>query len=100
MALGLGLLAMAVALEVLSAPWSQGVNPVHTVEGGIEEALELAGWVLVGSGVLGAVVTGIARGASDRQPGTTSSGATRPGGDSRAPASQQDDASSSVVSTR
>lgn len=45
---GLALLALALVAEVGSAAWS--TNPfgrVHSVEGGFEEAAELAGWILL-----------------------------------------------------
>lgn len=58
--LGLGLLGAAIVLEIVSAPWSEGTNVVHTLEGGIEEAIELAGWVLIGTGVLCSVIANIA----------------------------------------
>lgn len=53
---GLALLGAAVLAEVVSAPWSTGQNIVHTIEGGIEEALELAGWILIAAGVMTAVL--------------------------------------------
>ncbi|WP_153393890.1 hypothetical protein [Ornithinicoccus halotolerans] len=58
---GLCLLVAAIALEVLTAPWSTGTNLVHTVQGGVEEALELAGWVLIASGVLATMLTNVVR---------------------------------------
>ncbi len=58
---GLSLLVAAIALEVLTAPWSQGTNLTHTVESGIEEAIELAGWVLVASSALATMVATVVR---------------------------------------
>jgi hypothetical protein len=50
---GLALLALSVLLEVVSAPWSgREENTVHTVEGALEEAAELAGWMLLAAAVL------------------------------------------------
>ena len=51
MLVGLGLLAFAVFLEFVSAPWSTGQNAIHTIEGGFEETAELAGWILVATGL-------------------------------------------------
>ena len=53
---GIALLGMAVALEVVSAPWSTGTNLVHTVEGGLEEAAEQAGWTLLASAIMALVL--------------------------------------------
>lgn len=58
---GLGLLGAALALEVLTSPWSSGTNLMHTVQGGIEEALELAGWVLISSSALATMVANVVR---------------------------------------
>lgn len=58
---GLSLLGAAVVAEVVSAPWSTGENIVHTIEGGIEEALELAGWIVIAAGVMTAVLTQLLR---------------------------------------
>jgi uncharacterized membrane protein len=55
--LGLVALVLAVIVEVVSAPWSTDNNPVHIVEGGIEEALELVGWTLAATGTLAAVLS-------------------------------------------
>jgi len=50
---GLALLALAILLEIGSAPWSGAEeNTVHTIEGGFEEAAELAGWILLAAAVL------------------------------------------------
>jgi hypothetical protein len=48
---GLGLLVAAVGAEVVSAPLSTGENWPHTVEGGFEEGAELAGWILITTGL-------------------------------------------------
>lgn len=48
---GLALLALALLLEIVSTPWSVDRNPIHTVEGGFEETAELAGWILIATGV-------------------------------------------------
>jgi hypothetical protein len=53
---GLALLAFAVFLEIVSAPWSTGRSVVHTVEGGFEEMAELAGWILIATGLASLVV--------------------------------------------
>ena len=53
MTIALVLFAAAVALEMGSAPWSLGDdNPVAVIEGGFEEAFELAAWVLAATAVL------------------------------------------------
>lgn len=44
---GVALLALAIVLELVSAPWSTGENAAHLVLGGIEESAELAGWILL-----------------------------------------------------
>lgn len=47
---GLGLLATAVLIEVASAPFSTestASGAVHAIAGGVEEASELAGWLVV-----------------------------------------------------
>lgn len=59
--IGLGFLVTALALEALTSPWSVGNNLMHTVEGGIEEALELAGWVLIASSTLVAMLANVVR---------------------------------------
>lgn len=53
---GLLALAIAVILEVVSAPWSTDGNWVHVVEGGLEQALELFGWILLAAGTLSAAL--------------------------------------------
>ncbi len=53
---GLALLGAAIVAEVVSAPWSTGRNTVHLIQGGIEEALELAGWILIACGVMASVL--------------------------------------------
>ena len=55
--LGLWAFVLALALEIISAPWSTDDNLVHIVEGGVEEALELAGWLLAATGTLAAVIS-------------------------------------------
>lgn len=63
---GLALLVFAVALEVLSAPWSgQEVNWVHNIEGGIEEAAEQAGWTLLAVATIASAVRAMLRQARD-----------------------------------
>jgi len=48
---GLALLAVAVALEIASAPWYISGRSAHSVPGAlevaVEEALELAGWIVI-----------------------------------------------------
>jgi hypothetical protein len=47
---GLGLLAVALAAEVVSGPWTGGEEEwPHVIEGAFEEAAELAAWILVAS---------------------------------------------------
>ncbi len=58
---GLSLLVAAVALEALSASWSTETNLMHTIEGGIEEAMELAGWILIASSTLAAMLANVVR---------------------------------------
>jgi hypothetical protein len=54
---GIALLGAAVALEVVSAPWSTGSNLIHAVEGGFEEAAEQAGWTLLASAIVAIALT-------------------------------------------
>jgi hypothetical protein len=61
--LGLGFLVAAVIAEVLSAPASTSVNWVHTLEGAFEEGAELAGWILIATGLTAMTLLGV-RGAS------------------------------------
>lgn len=49
--LGLGFLVAAFAAEILSAPWSDGDNVIHSIEGAVEEAAELAGWITLATGM-------------------------------------------------
>jgi hypothetical protein len=44
---GLGLLVAAVVAEVASAPVSTGSNWPHVLEGAVEEAAELGGWIVI-----------------------------------------------------
>ena len=60
-AAGLAALGVAIVLEFASAPWSVGANAVHILEGGVEEALELGGWMLIASGVVAAALTDLIR---------------------------------------
>jgi hypothetical protein len=49
---GLGFLVAAVAAEVLSAPISTASDSwSHTLEGAVEEGAELAGWILITTGL-------------------------------------------------
>lgn len=48
---GLACLGFALVLEAASTPWSNDRNLVHTIEGGFEESAELAGWILIATGV-------------------------------------------------
>ena len=49
---GLALLLVAVAAEIMSAPWSNEEGGlVHTIEGAFEEAAELAGWIAIATGL-------------------------------------------------
>lgn len=48
---GLGLLGLAVLLEIVSTPWSTDRNVVHTIEGGFEEMAEIGGWILITTGI-------------------------------------------------
>lgn len=58
---GLGMLAAAVVIEVVTAPWSSGTNLVHTVQGGIEEALELGGWVCIATAAIATLLANVVR---------------------------------------
>ena len=51
LSVGLGLLVVSVFLELVSAPSSTDRNVIHTLEGGLEEAAELAGWILIATGL-------------------------------------------------
>ncbi len=54
---GLALLAFAVAIEAATAPWSGPQSGwVHVVAGGLEEAAEQAGWILLAVAMLASVV--------------------------------------------
>jgi hypothetical protein len=66
---GLFALVAAVVAEVASAPWSTDNNVVHILEGGVEEALELAGWLLVATGTLAAALTQVGGGRSATRSG-------------------------------
>lgn len=59
--IGLCLLVAAVALNVVSAPWVTETGLIYTIQGGIEEAMELAGWILLASSTLGATVIQVMR---------------------------------------
>lgn len=52
---GLGMLVAAVALEIASAPWYISGRSAHSVPGtlevAVEEALELAGWIAIATGL-------------------------------------------------
>ncbi|MGH2500646.1 MAG: hypothetical protein ACRDF0_11245 [Candidatus Limnocylindria bacterium] len=68
--LGIALLAAAVMAEAGSAPWSDPdapLHPVHVWEGALEEALEIAGWILIASGLAAVFATGF-RDAELREP--------------------------------
>jgi hypothetical protein len=69
---GLGLLAFALLLEIASTPWSVDRNPIHTVEGGLEETAELAGWILIATGIAALGARPLARHARIRRIGPTS----------------------------
>lgn len=57
---GLGFLAAAVAAEVLSAPVSTSEDSwLHSLEGAIEEGAELAGWILITTGLTAITVVGL-----------------------------------------
>lgn len=58
---GLGMLVAAVGLEVVTAPWSSGTNLVHTVQGGVEEALELGGWVYIATAAIATMLANVVR---------------------------------------
>lgn len=58
---GLGLLVAAVALEVVTAPWSSGTNLMHTVQGGLEEALELSGWTIIATATMATMLANVVR---------------------------------------
>lgn len=58
---GLCLLVTAVALQTFSAPWSADPSLVRTVLGGIEEAMTLAGWILIASATLVVMLTDVVR---------------------------------------
>jgi hypothetical protein len=45
---GIALLAVALAADVLSGPWTGGEEEwPHVIEGAFEEAAELAAWILI-----------------------------------------------------
>ena len=56
---GLGLLVASVVAEVVSAPWSTGENVVHTIEGAFEEGAEIAGWILITTGLTTTTISAI-----------------------------------------
>ena len=58
---GVCLLVAAVALETVSAPWSEQTSLLHTLGGGIEEAMKLAGWILIASSALAVLMTNVVR---------------------------------------
>lgn len=59
--IGLGMLGAAVVTEVVSAPWSTGDNIVHTIQGGVEEALELTGWLIIASAAVATLLSNVVR---------------------------------------
>jgi hypothetical protein len=59
---GLGLLAGAVAVEVLAAPLSTGENGAHAVAGALEEGAELAGWLVLAGGLAALTLDEVAAG--------------------------------------
>lgn len=58
---GLALLAFSVFLEIVSTPWSTERNLIHTIEGGFEETAELAGWILIATGLAALVAQPLER---------------------------------------
>jgi len=65
---GVALLGAAVALEVVSAPWSTTEwSLVHTIEGGFEEAAEQAGWTLLASAVMANALCDLSAAGCDRR---------------------------------
>jgi hypothetical protein len=46
-ALGLALLGSALAAEIASFRWSTGDGTLHVLEGAVEEAAELSGWIVI-----------------------------------------------------
>jgi hypothetical protein len=67
---GVALLGAAVALEVVSAPWSTTEwSLVHTIEGGFEEAAEQAGWTLLASAVMANALCDLSAARCDRVQG-------------------------------
>jgi len=50
-ALGLALLASALVAEMSSFSWSTDNSTLHVLEGAVEEAAELAGWIVIAAGM-------------------------------------------------
>jgi hypothetical protein len=65
---GVALLGAAIALEVVSAPWSTTRwSLVHTIEGGFEEAAEQAGWTLLASAIMATALCDLSTAGCDRR---------------------------------
>lgn len=58
---GLGLLATALAMALLTPPSTEETGLMQTIEGGIEEALELAGWTFIATSALVTMLANVVR---------------------------------------
>lgn len=58
---GLCLLAAAVALPTVSAPWVADPSLGRTIVDGLEEAMKLVGWVVIASSILVVMLTNVLR---------------------------------------